>query len=121
MKQSGEVYVARSLDREKDASYSLAVTATDGTYVAECVVDVEVLDDNDNGPVCDKHSYSAVVAEDVRSGTHVVTVTAKDADEGINAKQEFYLTGENANMFLIDQQTGDVMTALPLDRETVDR
>ena len=120
VKQSGEVFVARSLDREKDSGYSLAVTATDGTYVAECVVDIEVLDDNDNGPVCDKPSYSAVVAEDVRSGSHVVTVTAHDADEGVNAMQEFYLTGDNANMFLIDQQTGELITALPLDRETVD-
>ena len=44
----------RSLDREKDSEYSLEVTATDGTFVAHCVVDIVVTDDNDNPPVCDR-------------------------------------------------------------------
>ena len=46
------VHTKRPLDREHQEHYLLNVTATDGTFTSQAVVDVTVLDANDNDPVC---------------------------------------------------------------------
>lgn len=46
LRASGELYVARALDRETDAVYELSVAATDGKFTAYTRVHVGVLDVN---------------------------------------------------------------------------
>ena len=60
--------------------------------------------------------YSAVVAENSPSGTLLATVAASDADEGANARQIHYLSGDGAELFTVGADTGEVRTAIPLDR-----
>ena len=60
--------------------------------------------------------YSAVVAENSPSGTLLATVAATDADEGANARQIHYLSGDGAELFTVGADTGEVRTAVPLDR-----
>lgn len=50
--RSGEIFVNKLLDREEQASYELTVLATDGAYVAMVTVAINILDANDNAPVC---------------------------------------------------------------------
>jgi protocadherin Fat 1/2/3 len=121
IKQNGEMYVARSLDREARAQYRMEVSATDGVFVTTCRVTVEILDENDSPPVCSRYSYRSEVVESVSPGTVLLTVTATDADEGRNARQAFSITGDTADLFSIDRDTGVLSTALPLDREKQDR
>ena len=118
IKENGEVYVARGLDRETTAQYRLEVAATDGKFVTQCRVNIEILDDNDSPPYCSAPLYRQEVAESLPAGSPLLTVTATDADEGQNARQEFSLSGETAEMFSVERWTGRVSTALPLDRET---
>ena len=106
IKKNGEVYVARQLDREQVSSYKLVVKATDGTFITYCKISIEILDDNDSPPVCDKQNYRRTFLEDISPGTELLTVLASDADEGSNAKQMFYLTGESSGNFSIDENTG---------------
>ena len=117
IKKNGELYVARKLDRESVASYQLSVVATDGTFIASCRVSIEILDDNDSPPVCSKFHYKETVSESALPGTYILSVTATDADEGINAKQIFYLTGESSEVFNIDRDAGILKTTMSLDRE----
>ena len=119
IKKNGELYVARKLDRESVAAYHLNIAATDGTFMASCRVTIEILDDNDSPPVCSKFHYNEVISENALPGTYVLSVTATDADEGINAKQIFYLTGESSEAFSIDRDSGIIKTAIFLDREKV--
>ena len=122
IKQNGEVYVARSLDREARAQYRMEVSATDGVFVSMCRVTIEILDDNDSPPVCSRYSYRHEVVESITPGTTLITVTATDADEGHNARQIFSISGgETADLFSVDRDTGLLSTALPLDREKQDR
>jgi protocadherin Fat 1/2/3 len=121
IKQNGEVYVARSLDREVRSQYRMEVSATDGVFVNTCRVTIEILDDNDSPPVCSHYSYRHEVSESVAPGTALVTVTATDADEGRNARQVFSVTGDTADLFSIDRDLGVLSTGLPLDREKQDR
>lgn len=49
-----KVYVKRPLDREEQDMYFLNITATDGLFVTQAMVEVTVSDVNDNSPVCDQ-------------------------------------------------------------------
>ena len=120
VRKNGELYVARALDRETQSQYRMDITATDGVFVTECRVTLEILDDNDSPPYCDKYFYREEIAENILPGSPVLTVTARDADEGQNAEKIFSLSGESREMFNIDHQTGVLSTALMLDRETQD-
>ena len=100
------MYVARELDRETVSSYKLVVKVTDGTFIAYCKISIEILDDNDSPPICEKRSYKRTYPENISPGTELLTILATDADEGSNAEQLFYLTGESSGNFSIDENTG---------------
>jgi protocadherin Fat 1/2/3 len=92
------------LDRESVASYQLKVVATDGTFITSCRVTIEILDDNDSPPVCSKFHYKDTVSESALPGTYILSVTATDADEGINAKQ----VPTSENFFLRRRRRGKI-------------
>ena len=48
------VCVSRSLDRETVPSYTLMVAASDGALASIATVTIDILDDNDNSPICDQ-------------------------------------------------------------------
>lgn len=52
--KNGEIFVNGALDRETVDRYKLLLAATDGAYVTTATVLVDILDDNDNSPVCEK-------------------------------------------------------------------
>lgn len=117
IKSNGEVYVSRPLNREELSIYKLKIVASDGTFVAEASVSIEILDDNDNPPECPMPAYNLKVSEDISPGFHMVKIEVTDKDEGFNAKQIFYLSGENSDYFTLDRESGSLKTTLPLDRE----
>ena len=59
VRRSGEIYVNKLLDREDEAHYQLTVLATDGAHVATATVTVNILDANDNAPVCEQVSLTS--------------------------------------------------------------
>ena len=50
----------RHLDREEQDIYFLNITATDGLFVTQAMVEVAVSDVNDNSPVCDQVRFVAM-------------------------------------------------------------
>ena len=119
IKSNGEIYVSRPVDRERQSIYRLIVAASDGTFVTDAKVTIEILDDNDNPPVCLKSTYALKLSEDTRPGFYLTQIEVSDEDEGVNAKQVFQLSGEHFEHFDIDQDSGILQTMLPLDREKV--
>ncbi|KAK2828340.1 hypothetical protein Q5P01_019374 [Channa striata] len=119
---TGALSTSRGLDRETKAKYSLEVVATDrGTPALSSTVTVEVvvLDVNDNSPVFSKSSYSVEVSEAAAEGTQVLEVSARDADDDLNGKVLYFLSGEAHGAFTVDENTGRITTSAPLDREKV--
>lgn len=57
IRNTGEVYVNKALDREEIPWYELTVAATDGAFVSEVKMTVTVLDANDNAPHCEQVCY----------------------------------------------------------------
>lgn len=72
---------------------------TKSRFSSTCTVTVEVTDVNDNAPVFEHSTYTAVVNESSLPGAVVTTITATDRDsEGNGASSIVYeLIGDEAN------------------------
>uniref|UniRef100_A0A8C7U8V0 Protocadherin-16 n=1 Tax=Oncorhynchus mykiss TaxID=8022 RepID=A0A8C7U8V0_ONCMY len=119
-RKSGVLSTSRPLDREHRARYSLTVTALDGGSPAlssTATVEVTLLDVNDHSPQFTSPSYTTDLSEDVPIGSLVLEVSATDLDQGSNSQVLYFLSRGSQGMFIIDQHTGHVITAAPLDRE----
>lgn len=112
-----KVYVRKPLDREEKDSYILNITATEGTFVANALVEVKVLDANDNTPVCEKVLYTETVLEDSPSGKLILQLSATDADIRSNGDVKYTLHGPDADKFRLNPDTGEMRTYALLDRE----
>ena len=118
VRASGQVFVARRLDREMRPAYELQLVASDGFFTSRAWLHVELTDENDNGPVCVNPVYETTVSEAAAPGTPLLAVLTTDADLTNAALPRFSLAGEGAGMFLIDEDSGEISVARPLDRET---
>ncbi|NXC34527.1 PCDGH protein, partial [Campylorhamphus procurvoides] len=122
-KQQPELVLERALDREKQSSFELVLTALDGGDPARSgtgQVRVNVTDANDNPPVFSKNIYEARVAENLPVGSMVLRVRATDADEGSNGRVSYsFGSGPKGvrELFVVDRESGEVRTAGPLDFE----
>ncbi|KAK5924599.1 hypothetical protein CgunFtcFv8_017200 [Champsocephalus gunnari] len=106
-----------ALDRETKDRFTLRVTATDGKSEAPVSVDVHVLDINDNSPLCEQLAYTEAVMENPPPSMFLMKVRASDPDIGANGQVTYSLHGPNADMFRLDQRTGELFTLKDLDRE----
>lgn len=121
IRQTGELYVAKGLDREMHPWYTLGIIATDGRFTAHTNVTIQILDANDNPPYCLKYRYQEILSEGVHVGTFVLAIQATDADEAENSKLRFFLTGNGDDDFSLDENSGHLKTARQLDRERQSR
>ncbi|KAL3276606.1 hypothetical protein HHI36_011978 [Cryptolaemus montrouzieri] len=117
IRQTGEVYVAKKLDRETTPSYDLEVLVTDGLFTDTTKITITVLDANDNPPYCLKYRYRQVLSEGIMPGSFVLSILATDMDGPENSKLKYILTGEGSDNFVLDKDNGHLKTNIPLDRE----
>ena len=107
--------VKQQLDRETKSSYSLRLVASDGgvpVRTAEMTLDITVTDINDNAPVFSQPSYSVTIGENVQPGENILTVSASDDDEGVNAEVIYRLSVHQdssvAALFRVDEVSGEL-------------
>ncbi|XP_035768852.1 protocadherin Fat 4-like [Neolamprologus brichardi] len=84
-----ELVLDRELDREEQQDVALLLTAVDGGNPPKsgtAVIKITVLDANDNAPVFTHTIYEASLPENSPIDTVVATVSATDADEGVNGE-----------------------------------
>ncbi|XP_074530806.1 protocadherin beta-15-like [Halichoeres trimaculatus] len=118
-----ELVLEKELDREDKRELQLLLTAFDGgspRRSGTVVIHVTVLDANDNVPVFSQTVYKASLPENSALDTLVITVSATDADEGVNGEitYEFdHVSGGNNNVFSLNSQTGEVRVAGVIDYE----
>ncbi|XP_060936053.1 protocadherin gamma-A4-like isoform X5 [Limanda limanda] len=118
----GELVLDKELDREDKKEIVLLLTAFDGgspQISGTVVIHVTVLDANDNAPVFSQAVYKAILPENSPVDTLVVTVTASDADEGVNGEVIYgfdHVSDEN-QVFLLNPKTGDITVAGDIDYE----
>lgn len=71
----------------------------------------------DNPPYCLKYRYRQVLSEGILPGSYVLSILASDIDEQDNSKLRYLLTGEGADNFQLDKDSGYLKTLTHLDRE----
>ena len=134
---TGEVFINAPLDRERSTDYTLEVIAADGgnpSRTAVASIRVTILDINDNAPIWDQDEYYVSILENTTVGSTIIEVFAMDIDqvdivtnpdtgESIITNRNGYVTynissGDPDGNFFLDPDTGRVLIATSLDRET---
>ncbi|XP_043982236.1 protocadherin beta-16-like isoform X26 [Gambusia affinis] len=119
----GELVLDKELDREEQQELRIILTAVDGgspPRSGTVVIHVTVLDANDNAPVFTEAVYTARLPENSPLKTPVITVSAADADEGINGEitYEFSrLSDKSQSLFSLDSKTGEMIITGNIDYE----
>ena len=110
---TGLVQIIASLDREITASYVLTVTAYDGSLpprrrYTHGQLTVTIEDINDSPPEVTGPSL-LVIPENFTAGGVLTTLSATDADDGVNAMVTFEIrSGNDDRLFALDENTGDL-------------
>ncbi|XP_065146627.1 protocadherin alpha-8-like isoform X2 [Paramisgurnus dabryanus] len=120
-----ELVLQKALDREKQSTVQLILTAIDGgkpSRSGTTNVIVTVLDANDNAPVFARTMYKVQVLENVPIGTTVLKLNATDPDEGLNGEIVYSLKqGQKGivDKFAVNNSTGEISVIGILDYEEV--
>ncbi|XP_029020995.1 protocadherin alpha-8-like isoform X12 [Betta splendens] len=121
---SAELVLQKALDREKQGAISLTLTAVDGGKPPKSGtlhITVNVQDVNDNIPIFDKPLYKATVPENTPRGTSVISVHARDLDEGLNGEITYAFinhdSDKDVDTFVVDPITGEISLKGELDHE----
>ncbi|XP_071264913.1 protocadherin gamma-A11-like [Salvelinus alpinus] len=118
-----ELVLEKELDREQSNEIKVLLTALDGgspQRSGTVVIHVTVLDANDNAPVFSQAVYKASLPENSPLDTVVVTVSAKDADDGVNGEVTYdfaHVSEEDDKLFSIDRKTGEIRVIGTIDFE----
>ncbi|KAG8439008.1 hypothetical protein GDO86_005267, partial [Hymenochirus boettgeri] len=118
----------RLLDREKISHYTIQLIATDlgsPSLQTQTTLTLNVSDINDNPPVFLQTQYNAFIRENNEPGSLLCTVSATDADEGVNAELLYSITerqieGSSVSSFVyINPQNGNLYAQRAFDYEHI--
>ncbi len=121
-KNSGQISLAKMLDREKTPRYQLTVIAVDGgdtlALNSSTAVTVDVVDENDNAPVFIEADSRIVILENATTNSKLYQFKATDNDSGVNGDIYFAIgSGNRRETFYIDPSSGILYLRKKLDYE----
>ena len=110
--KTGAITLAGALDYETTRSYSLTVTASDGTKTATTDISITV-GDVDPELVWAAGFVDGIIAETTTAGTHIASFVQ---DTGSTASLRYAITaGSSGGVFTIDEDSGAITLAGALD------
>uniref|UniRef100_A0A673JXY0 Protocadherin Fat 1-like n=1 Tax=Sinocyclocheilus rhinocerous TaxID=307959 RepID=A0A673JXY0_9TELE len=119
---SGDIFVMEPLDYEVSPQHYLTVKATTRgkqSLSDTASVTIHLLDINDNSPMFSQKIYSAVVSEDAKLESTVLTVLANDFDGPLNNRIHYSIENNQTCPFIMDAGSGELRLVHQLDREKV--
>ena len=117
--ESGNIFVAQSLDAETVQHFELIVDVTDGTFITSVSIAITIIDINEHPPIISPVN-TMFAFEDTPVGTILYTLTTSDADI---SETEFTYTitgGDPDQHFTVGSSSGEIQLYKALDRESVD-
>ncbi|XP_059201783.1 protocadherin alpha-8-like isoform X13 [Centropristis striata] len=121
---SAELVLQKALDREKQPTIKLTLTAVDGgkpVRSGTMQILVNVIDVNDNTPSFSKPLYKVKVSENAPKGTTILRLNATDLDEGPHSDiRYFFMNRGNVNSpekFIVSPESGEIIVKDNLDYE----
>ncbi|XP_062943944.1 protocadherin gamma-B5 isoform X8 [Cynocephalus volans] len=117
--KSGEITTRRTLDFEEIKEYSIVVEGRDGGgLVAQCTVEINIQDENDNSPEITFHSLLEVILENAVPETLIALIKIHDQDSGENGEVNCQLEGEVPfKIVASSKHSYKLVTDRTLDRE----
>ncbi|XP_037833378.1 protocadherin gamma-A11 isoform X17 [Kryptolebias marmoratus] len=118
-----QLFLSGAIDREKEEKLLLTLTAVDGGEPQRSgilKIHVTVRDTNDNAPVFTQPIFKATIKENVPKGYLVLSLSASDADEGMNGRVTYHfnrMSSDAAKLFHLDEHTGDLTVSGLIDYE----
>lgn len=119
---TGQLTLAKTLDRETESAYKLTVVAHDAALhnrlSSNTTIYIEVLDENNMEPIFSQTSTQISVNETTPVETELIRFRATDSDLGINSQISFSISaGNRRDTFHIDAISGKLYLHRPLDYE----
>ncbi|XP_037531481.1 protocadherin alpha-2-like, partial [Nematolebias whitei] len=121
---SAELVLQKALDREKQTTVKLTLTAVDGgtpVRSGTMQIHVNVIDVNDNTPSFNKSLYKVSVNENIPIGATIVKLNATDLDEGAHSEIRYFLmkggTVDSPDKFRVNRESGEIIVSSDLDYE----
>ena len=113
---TGELFIITHVDYETNPYYDLKVKATDGKYLIEVPVKIQITDLNDNYPIFDPPTYTKLIPENYAIGKSILQINATDLDFG---KLTYSIESKTIELpFTINATTGIIVPTKSLDRES---
>ncbi|KAM6907301.1 protocadherin-16 [Xenentodon cancila] len=117
----GTLLLSEGLDFETKPLYNLTVVVSDRGMPqrsSSVAAVISIGDVNDNPPVFSRAEYTVSLSEGAVSGTEIIRLTATDPDSTPNAEVQYSISsGDEVDLFSIDQWTGALRLQQALDRE----
>ncbi|XP_068596850.1 protocadherin alpha-7-like [Brachionichthys hirsutus] len=116
------------LDREQLSEYSVTIVGKDAgepSLTSEKTITIALSDVNDNSPVFSQNPYSFYITENNNPGASVLSVVARDDDDGSNALISYHIVRDKSREHLhtsflnINSESGDILTLKSFDFETL--
>ncbi|KAM4740186.1 cadherin-like protein 26 [Anableps anableps] len=128
-KQTGEIFVQKPLDREKEEMLELSFEAKkshDLSIDTRLGIEILIRDINDNPPVFERPLYEVTVDEDLPQGSHLHTVVAYDRDKENTRNSTFHyaiksVSPESSNIKFIIGEKGALSFYGCLDHEVTSK
>ncbi|KAG7471220.1 hypothetical protein MATL_G00122070 [Megalops atlanticus] len=122
---TGDVYLARELDYEQGARYTLQIEVDDFSkaYPSSHLVqlDIDVQDSNDHSPQFPEDPITVVIPENMEPGSSIYTFQAVDKDgSGPNSEVRYSILHrwpEDSDLLILDPSSGMLSLGQALDHE----
>ena len=110
----------KAIDYEKYSIIRMQFSAEDKKthLISTCLVQINVIDDNDNSPIFGTEEYEGRVLENSPPNTDVLRIQAHDVDTG-QGGEVTYSIDPSSDYFTINRDTGVIRTTKTFDRESV--
>nr|XP_033783599.1 protocadherin gamma-B1-like [Geotrypetes seraphini] len=124
-KRYAELVLEKPLDREKQSTLNLFLTASDGgdpIKTGTAQVNIKVIDVNDNFPIFIQNKYTTNLKENSPIGSTVLQVKANDLDEGSNAQITYSFKNMPdfaSHIFILNPKTGEIVIDGHIDFEEI--
>ncbi|XP_044279206.1 cadherin-related family member 3 [Varanus komodoensis] len=112
----GNIKLLTRLDYETNRKYSFIVWASDGLRNSNASITVNVLEANDEPPICSPNSYLLEVPVDLRSGTNIAgfSISCTDRDSSPRSFRYSINSGNVNNHFTFSPSAGSNISKLIL-------
>ncbi|XP_078117566.1 protocadherin alpha-7-like [Sander vitreus] len=116
------------LDREQQSQYIVTIVGKDAgapSLSSEKTIHMDVSDVNDNNPVFSQNPYTFYITENNNPGASILSLTARDDDEGSNARISYHILRDTGGTHLftsflnVNSENGEILALKGFDFETL--